>query len=515
MAVTVLAAVFIVFCFLFIFCHYVHFNMDEFLQYHALACHYYPHNQLNVFRESCREYELAIVPGQYWPLRSYFYVGSFPGLLYFPLFKLWPSPYSARLLGLLFLTAQAFLLTRLFRTRFLLNLCLLLVFFPYAFQHMAETGPVSFQITSVFLICYLIKKWTSAAGREDMLWRYPLSIGLVLFLGIWIKLAYFFVLPGILLLIIYFIFDRRKALFSPHCRKKFFLQSAVSGLLAALPSWMLLNAKDYRGDPYYAEMQRYAARSPFDLDGVSTHFRARILPYFSDPIKAAHYLFETPERSWSPEGMILIASILALLICGCVCLIKSNKRMTFALLNILLFLLTVFALSLSSQTWAMHHVVLSFPFLLLALFEMAVNIPRKAIVIAILAVFLFVNGKLYSQLPQLPAQTFDHASLWKFNQFLNEKFDDRYAFVTMDWGMYYLKALYGRKDQCALFFYIEHLMENPGQLREVLRKSKRKAVFILCTKAQASYHLSRKLVYNLPMAEPGFDAGYWRAWYEE
>ena len=126
--------------FLFIFSAHVPFSMDEFIQYHALSCLYYPSNNLNTFRESCSVHSLAVFSDCYWPLRSFDYVGSLPGLIYFPLFYLWPSLYSARFLGLLFLMLQAFCLNRIFKVHFLVAFIGLLTFMPYAFQHVVDTG---------------------------------------------------------------------------------------------------------------------------------------------------------------------------------------------------------------------------------------------------------------------------------------------------------------------------------------------------------------------------------------
>jgi len=150
-AVGFLAVLIIASGFLFWTSKYIPFNMDEFSQYHALGCSYYPNNIYNSFREGCEALDLAPIPNHYYPLRSFEYTGSVFGLIYYPLFKLWPSPYSARFWGLLMLAVQALLIRKVFKINFILAYLSLLCFMPYAFQHLVDTGAVYFHTLSAFL----------------------------------------------------------------------------------------------------------------------------------------------------------------------------------------------------------------------------------------------------------------------------------------------------------------------------------------------------------------------------
>ena len=186
----------------------VPYNVDEFMIYQPLFCHYYPFSTLNTFAGQCHQYDLNVLgTGLILPLRSYDYVGSFPSLYYYPLFLLWRSPVSARWINALFLLTQAAILSRLFRVRIgtvFLGLCL---FFPYFFQHIVDTGPVSFQILTIYLLFLLFRRWAAKPS-----WLSPLLITLLLFCGIWTKPIYFVLLPGIAALFGIALIEQRRAL---------------------------------------------------------------------------------------------------------------------------------------------------------------------------------------------------------------------------------------------------------------------------------------------------------------
>src|SRR3990167_3854313 len=117
-----------------VFSRYVPINMDEFVQYHPLLCHFYPLNTLNIYREPCGLYDLDLLgTGLVLPLRAFGYTGSIVSVLYTPLFLLWRDVESARLFGCLLLTVQAFCLAKIFRCKMWIAFAGISAFFPYAF----------------------------------------------------------------------------------------------------------------------------------------------------------------------------------------------------------------------------------------------------------------------------------------------------------------------------------------------------------------------------------------------
>ncbi len=307
--------------FLYFFSTYVPFNMDEFAVYHALACQEYPLNKYNTFRESCAIYDLAPLGEAYLPLRSSPYMGSFFGLLYYHLFKLWPAPYSARLLGLIILAMQAVLLNRIFKVNFLFSFLSLLLFMPYAFGHIADTGPVCFPIFSVFLVCYLAQKWAkSLEADKKYSVIFPVSIGGIIFLGIWHKLFYFSLLPGILVLIFYF---------TGKLKAKLIKQSAFIFLIPAALSFILFNSAERthrshatRGGtsfitPYNPDKDNYRY-SDFlftQAKNLKMFSQIRLAGYLINPLLSTHRIFKARDLI-TLKGTVWFSVVILLLFFG-------------------------------------------------------------------------------------------------------------------------------------------------------------------------------------------------------
>ena len=85
----ILGGFFIAVMFFMLFTDVIPYDFDEYSQYHTLGCRYYPFNKHNIFRESCSNNDLALIADHYWPLRAFYYAGSLPSWLYFPLFFIW------------------------------------------------------------------------------------------------------------------------------------------------------------------------------------------------------------------------------------------------------------------------------------------------------------------------------------------------------------------------------------------------------------------------------------------
>ena len=267
------------------FSHFVPIDMDEFSAYHALACLVHPENYWNSFRESCSQY--ALKPpffSQFLPLRSGVYEGSITGLFYYPIFMLWPSPYSARLLGAAMLGLQALLLNRVFGTRVLLGCVLLLAFMPYSFQHL--TGLQSMMATSVFLVAWLAQMWIRRMHerrRTSSLWA--ATIGLIVFLGIWMRLNYLTIVPGILLSVWFMVSTARKQL---RAGRLYFDALCLLASLA-LPCWMLFAARNLAGWPYYLVVTRAATAQTWG--GFAKHLW-QLLTLFGNPWFAARSFWQ-------------------------------------------------------------------------------------------------------------------------------------------------------------------------------------------------------------------------------
>ncbi len=497
--------------FLFIFSAYVPFHMDEFCPYHTLSCHYYPLNMLNTFRESSIQYDLSPISNYYLPLRSFYYEGSFPCLLYYPLFKLWPSPYSARLLGLIMLALQAFFIYKLFKVDLLLSFMLLLSCMPYTFQHLIRGG-LAFQLFSVFFICYLAQRWKISIENDTKYsWQYPLIIGIVIFLGVWNKLSYFFVLPSIFLLHYYFI--RETTVTTSLKKNSLIKQQLILYAVAVIPTFILLNSTSRSGYKYYHIISCSTITNMSNLKFLLHAFSDKLAIYFFNPLSTAHLIFTIPGGTVSFTGVLLTVIIGSFLFLGIRQLYLRKIKFSFVLLNILLFFLVIFVMNLSHTTWAMHHVALSFPFLILALFYIYSKLRKNRLLSILLIVFVITNFSLYFNLTKLQHQEYDHPSKLKINTLLNKQYANQYVFIVIDWGMYYIKALYGKKEQCVLYIEPFDTTAQVKEVKKILNKIKRKPLFIGRIDSVSDLSLIKQSFPDIIQLQTDFDTGKWRIWY--
>ena len=501
----------------FLFSLYVPFNMDEFLSYHVLACYYYPLNKLNTFTQACRCHDLAPFGNYYLPIRSNLYVGgSLLSLVYYPLFKLWPSPYSARLLVLIFLFLQAFILHRIFRVNLLLSFILLLFCMPYAFQHMVDTGPIIFHTISIFLVYYLMQRWKlSLKGDSHGSWNYPALIGIVLFLGIYLKLAYFFILPSILILLGYCFFWDEPALGSLLRLKRVKIGGHVLLLIATLcvPSLILLNSRDRDNDRYYSIITRSEKIGISEPGELLSHFWD-LCRYLTDPFESAQRIFICPGARMPLGGMLLAGTIIALLIYGITQCRKKGIGYGFIIVNILLFFLALVLMAKTKEEVLMHHVVLCFPFIILAIFYIYSRFRADRFVVWMVAVFLMVNLSLYWHLTTFRSHRYSHPSNARVINLIHERYSNEYVIVIVDWGLYFMQALYGDKNQCVIWIEQWDSREKNTGIKEVLHTTNRKAFFVGFWDSQQKWNIIKQRFPDLVQLKTDIDTGEWIMWYQ-
>ncbi len=505
--------------FLMFFARYVPFNMDEFGPYLPISYFHSPLNSLNVFRESLANYYLSPFPHISLPLRAYSYIGMIDAALYYPLFLLWPSPHSGRLLGLIMLAFQAYLLHKTFKTNIFITYLFLLFFLSYAFPHIVNAGPVVLQPTSVILICYLMSQWmASLKNNSRFIWGYPLIIGVVLFLGIWSKLSYFFMLPGLSLLILYYLFENRER-FRRISRLKDLIKSLlVLAASAGIPTFLLLNSTDLYGGKYFW----FLTRSKY-VELFSFHNLIYVFSYFANPQKIGLQIFTFGPDRITIEGILLTLSIFTFLVWGTVLLYQKRINIGFILVNLLGFIMALLLMAGSNVIPAEHHFVLSLPFLILALTYIFSRLYSHKFAVLLAAAFLMVNIYLYYNITNLQYWVCNHPGNVQLNELINKKFADRYVIVVTDWGMYYIKALYGPRSQCVLYMEPFNSEDQVTALKNILHKTGRKALFLKVsdsTKSPWGYIENPPgfIKANFPSVielKTRFDTGPWRVLYEK
>lgn len=467
--------------------------MDEFSLYHRITCDHYPKNSLNTFRISCHEFNLTLPFSDLTlPLREYAYMGSATSLYYYPLFTLWPNPMSARFLGIIFLLIQSILLAKIFEKKTLPIFIGLILFFPYFFQHVIDTGVVGFQITCFIAIFYCLKKWLNTFNV-----RWSIFLAIIIFLGFWSKLSFTWLFPGIVLTGLMLVWENRARIFQKEGFKKVITQGALAGILCAILSGVLLFSTDQHDNFYYQEM--LSGQRGF-VDTLK-YFHPKIIANsdfiksFINPFATTQKIYEVFSLPWF-SFIYFVSIYLAIPLAWIFIYLKEGKEYIFrqnfykSALFYGIFIATFVMIYLTPAARLMHHAVITIPFLLISAGYLINHVqkeggrfPRefyKKIAISWLIFFAFINLTLLFTFTHQPIRLINDPSLKDINRTLNNQgLAKDYFYVAIDWGIYYYQGLYGPKDQSVLYIEPLNTNEQVEMLKELAKKNGRKLLFVM------------------------------------
>lgn len=436
---------------------FVPYNDDEFLPYRPILCGWYE----NSAEDMCAHNWLKL-PLVHWevPLRAFWYVGSAKALLYFPLFLLWPSPISQRFLNFLLLAVQAWILGKTYKRSPLTIFAGILLFFPYALEHVIDTGPVAVQTTIVLALAALLRQWMSDPRR----WH-PLLVAGLIFLGVWSKLNFFWLLPAIFVLFLSEFWTHRAQLLRDRAgRVRMYWQILSCGALTGALVWGLLAARHPVEDAYplWDQVRSSTMRPLSDLLLLT---RLPIIGAFLNPLEAVQRVYAIP---WWPPLVLLWSMIVFLVLPFVVIAPSLRARATrFAARRAAIaygcFLLTAAAITMSSLSAAMHHAVLAFPFLILAVLEIFPALETEyvrgrprwtdtgvAVLLGLLVASCMLT--LFAVAPLLPVKPDSDPRREQIRELLEDpRFAQNYVYAVSSWGMFFEQALYGHRDQSVLF----------------------------------------------------------------
>ena len=446
---------------LLLFRSYVPLNMDELVEYQTLACLTHPFSGENTFNCPCAGFYLRVFGHLRLPLLSYDYIGSLSSLLYAPLYFVWPSPVSARLDGVIALAIQALVLGRMFGFRPAVVFCCLLLFVPYAFVHIADTGPVAFQTTAVLLVAYLLRRWILGRRRARRA-AMAAAAGLLIALACWVKPTVFFISLGLAVTLLTgggLALARRRG-----DRARRLLEAALLTAAAAGPALLIYQARRPDGGPYLPVLTAPDfVPSQVVFAGLADRFRANILPLVANPMGAVASCFDV-----HPElpvlGIAALAVGIGLLLAGACWRGAPRRHRAEVILNAALFAGTLLLIATNLYAKSMHHAVLAYPFALLAAARSLRLLPRP-VGAAALAGFLALQAPVFALFPAMAAASRAAAAPKAFAAPLNDELSRRGDADTVvacaDWGIYFIKALYGPREQVVLSL---RPVDDPGQL---------------------------------------------------
>jgi hypothetical protein len=516
-----------------LFSVFIPYNMDDYAQYINISTWTYHLSSYNTFREDPRAYDLAVIDHHFLPLRSFVYVGSIPGFIYYPLYKLWPSPDSARFLGLLYLAVQAFLIYKIFDMDLLFSFAFLFIFMPYGFQHIVDPGVVSLLNTSVFAVYYFTQKWFALTFdlRSKKYIIYPVLAGLMMFLAFWSRLSYLFYLPSIILMTFSVFFLNRdkflpsraiegdKLVYSfpwPQIREiknRILLGFAAMFAVLGVLTYLLLHALSVPGYRYYEIVFGGGRVNMLDPKALAAQ-ASKFVRYFLNPPTVASKVFDFQGQIVTPTGIIYVVTFVLLMGYGIFLCYRSKRSAGFIITNIFLFLVACGIIMRSQLAEGPHHIIPAFPFLILALFYIMSQFKKDKVIIALMVVFICVNASFYWQLVGKKDSWETQSSLIKINNLINQKFEKTHVVVAIDWGMYYLQALYGGKDQCVLYIQPFNDQRTADALKKILKETHRKPLFLVKAHSDSNVVLINSNFPGLKIYDMKFDSGEWRIWYQ-
>lgn len=465
-----------------IFSAIVPYNMDEFIHFSNLSCLFYKYNGLNSFREACGGYDLfdPIFHASL-PIRTFAYSGSFGSLYYLPFFLLWRNPISARFAGMFFLILEAFLLSKAFNFKFRWSWIFLLLFFPYFYQHLADTGPVGFQIFTVIAIYFLERKWL-----ENAKLRYPLTIVLLLFLAIWIKPVFVWLVPGILFYTLTEFYLNWRTI-KPKI-ETYLWQFGLAIMIFAAAMYYFLSFRDMGGHYAWLEIAKGAKGRPLDfLLDINSLRTSRLYSSLVNPLEATQRAFEVIKPNFLSKSYGLVFYILTPLLLTIFYGIKKEKNFLLRSAAFFLgFIASEFFAFRSVDSWAMHHFVLGLSFLALGyglflsyFLKKQFSRKLKTFFYLLIGLFIILNTYYFVIFPTQSVQSWDDRSKIKVNKVLSDPvLAQNYFYIVVDWGMYYYQALYGDINQSVLYLEPFNQKEQLTEIYDLTSQYKRKIAII-------------------------------------
>lgn len=436
------------------------YNMDEVIYYDVLKCVLYPKGSLY---GACDGYVLNfLTTGLKLPLLSWPYLGSVMAWIYLPIRLLWPSPFSARLLSFGFLIAGGALVAKRFAVHPRYIVIFLLAFFPYAFQHIVDTGPIAFQVFSTFVLDLGIRR-TIKKPHTGI----SIGIGVLLGLLLWTKAVYAWVLPALFVVV----FANVYLQWPPKKRLLWFVTRVGHGVLALACTALLFgailfsSAKNTAGVfPLLNQLFMYSpVYSPYEmLTGAWSH--SGIWHLVNNPLGATHRMYWVePAGFMAHVATALLYGAIPFLVLLYVTLRKGVRgaKIFWTLVYYILFLLTLLVIARTKRADAMHHAILAYPFWVLSAVSILQfpRLPTAAarkcftwILRAILGLFICVHLFFWLSFTHQNPINFNHPSLEHVRTVLNNNdLAKKYLYVSLDWGPVFIQNVYGPRDQMTMY----------------------------------------------------------------
>ena len=417
-------------------------NSDEYIHYHIIACQKY-HTPIEWgFFWGCDGSKELRLFDTWLPMRVWRYIGATSSLLYWPLFKIWPHYLSARLSGVIGFLLFTFLMGRLCRLKPLTTLIFVGFNFPIAVQMIADTGPLSLQMVSIPLVILLL-------NREK--WIYGLLAGLICFLGMEAKGVYALMLPALIMCgLCYFGLDETtRFTIRRYTRVSLWIRITLASIIFSTLCYILY-FKTFTPEhtSYFHSLQDRGVGEQvgiFEFHKLWFHFTEGMHEFFRNISNFAHRTLAPPGFGMNVPSQIHLV-IWAICFLYSIYLLKLKKPLAF--IGFFGFLVTMLLIVKTPSSWAGHHVILSFPFLMIgitsAIKEIELKNQKAFFAIALMWILIHMNAIREPWVKRSPTAPNDWSRLTILNYFANlpkEKTKNN-VYLNTDWGLYHLFGLY-------------------------------------------------------------------------
>ncbi|HVP90719.1 MAG TPA: hypothetical protein VMS75_05815 [Terriglobales bacterium] len=431
------------------------YNMDEFVHYHALGCATAPlAREVPLVRDGCFYHDLALpLTRTLLPLRSYAYIGSLPSLPFYPFWRFVRDPVAVRVQGAVFFLLWAWLAARLLRVWPAAVVVASLVFPVLLASFVVDEGPVGLSAI-LLLVALLAARRGLDAGTRGRAAGWAVLAGLVLFLGVWVKLVFGWWLPAFALFAV--AEAARRAPSIGEAARRWGSATVAGSLALVLPTLVLLASVDREGRTY---------ASAFRWSGISAEPEAmesvalRLWGYVVDASLVAPRNILFPR---SPLDLLPALLTMGLLALG---LSRGARRRRKVAGWAVLAALTYALVAVSGHSRWPHHFAFPLVFLVMALAVALEAVgPRVRLVAA--ALVLVPWASLASR---LPAATIPPASAREKDQLLAfvraERLDRTTLQVHSSWGTYYIAQLFGDRER--MLVYVRSAPDDRAELERL------------------------------------------------
>jgi hypothetical protein len=428
------------------------YNMDEFVHYLALGCATAPlEREVPLIRDGCFYHDLALpLTHTFLPLRSYAYIGSLPSLPFYPFWRLVRDPVAVRVQGAVFFLVWAWLAVRLLRARASAVVVASLAFPVFLSTFVVDEGPVGLSAI-LLLLALLAARRALDAGTPGRAAAFATGAGLVLFLGVWVKLVFGWWLPAVALFSV--AEAARRVPSVGEAVRRWCVAIAAGSLALVLPTLLLLSSVDREGRTY---------ASAFRFSGVSAEPEAvqtvalRLSAYLVDASLVA------PRNIVLPDSRLdLLPALVTLGLLGLGLSRGASRRREVAGWAALAVLTYALVAASGHSQWP-HHFAFPLVFLVMALALALDSVGGRGR----LGAAALVLVPWASLAVRLPGATVPPESAREKDQLLGliraERLDRSTLQVHSSWGTYYIAQLFGDRDR--MLVYVRSAPDDAAEL---------------------------------------------------